>query len=294
MRLLSGDYQTLKIERESPFGYFLSNGEEDVLLHYAETNNQKLTIGESIEVFLYNDHKGRIAATLKKPIIVLGEIGFLTVVDYQPKMGFFLDNGIDKQILLPLADLPEEKKIWPEENSKLLVKLTRDKQERLLATLVKEEYEIQDFVAEQQEKSGIINISKKQFIGGIVINHLSVGTKIYMENNQIGFLHHDEQLKELHLGEEIKVRVSHFREDGKINLSMKPLKEESRIEDSDRILEVLKSRNGAMPYWDKTQPDIILAKFNISKAAFKRALGKLMKDGLIYQEEGWTYLKEKK
>ncbi|OEF99006.1 hypothetical protein BHF71_10265 [Vulcanibacillus modesticaldus] len=294
MKLVTGRYHLLTVERESPFGYFLSNGEEDVLLHYSETDGRKIKIGEKINVFLYNDHKGRIAATLAQPKIQLDEVDFLEVKDFQPKMGYFLDNQISKQVLLPISELPEDKRIWPESGDWLLVKLVHDKQKRLLAALVKDEVEIKEYIKKKKgprEDNQLLD--KKTFIEGTVIHHLSMGTQIYLENNQIGFLHRSERLSELRLGQRIMVRVSYIREDGKLNLSMKPLKEVSRIEDADKILEILVSRGGAMPYWDKTPPDIIKEKFNLSKSAFKRALGKLMKDGLIYQEEGWTYLKNK-
>lgn len=291
MGLIAGVYSVLKVERESPFGYFLSDGEEDVLLHYLETNQQKINIGDHLEVFLYSDHKGRIAATLDKPKIILGEVDFLEVKDYQAKMGFFLDNGLSKQVLLPIADLPEDKSIWPEEGDFLLVKLAHDKQERLLATLVKSDEEITEYLSEKSPAKNI-ELKKNQFIDGIVILHLSEGAKLLLDNNQIGFIHRNEQLQELRLGQRVMVRITYTRQDGKINLSMKQLKNESRLSDADKILAVLKERNGAMPYWDKTPPDIILEKFGISKAAFKRALGKLMKDEEIYQENGWTYLKK--
>ena len=86
-------------------------------------------------------------------------------------------------------------------------------------------------------------------------------------------------------------RVTFIREDGRVNLSMNQLKEVGRLEDSDRILDFLKERpNGAMPYSDETDADIIKQKFGISKGAFKRALGKLMRDGLVTQEGSWTKL----
>ena len=65
-------------------------------------------------------------------------------------------------------------------------------------------------------------------------------------------------------------------------------------DDSQIILQYLQIRGGAMPYSDKSTPDDIKRTFEMSKAAFKRALGKLMKDGEIYQEDGWTYTSDRK
>lgn len=296
MTLVAGDYQSLLVDRETSFGYFLTDGIEDVLLHRSETNNVKINIGDEIEAFLYSDHKGRIAATLDKPNLVLGEIGFLKVEDFKSRMGFFLDNNINKQVLLPVSELSEDRSIWPEKGDKVLVRFVHDKQERLLAEVVKDEVDIENYL-ESVESNNVsfetLN-DKKLFHEGVVILHLSMGAQVYIKNlNEIGFLHHSEQLHELRLGETVQVRVSYIREDEKINLSMRPVKEISMVGDAEGILKILQDRGGSMPYWDKTDPDVIMQKFNLSKSAFKRALGRLMKEGVIYQEDGWTYLKER-
>ncbi|TCS83781.1 CvfB family protein [Tepidibacillus fermentans] len=294
MSLKAGTYEVLAVERESPFGYFLSNGHEDVLLHHSETNQQELKIGEEIKVFLYNDHKGRIAATLQTPKLVFGDVGFLEVTGFQPKVGYFLDNGIGKDVLLPISELPKERKLWPNLGDRLLVTFNYDKQGRLLAELVVDELKINQYITKQREidhnKTKLLK--QNQTVKGIVIHHFSVGALVLTDTNHLGFIHRSVQIKELRLGEQVEARVAFIREDGKVNLSMRPLKEVGRIEDAERILQYLKERGGAMPYWDKTPPEILMEKFHLSKAAFKRAMGKLMKDGLVYQEEGWTYLKE--
>lgn len=95
------------------------------------------------------------------------------------------------------------------------------------------------------------------------------------------------------LVQEITARITYIREDGRVNLSLRQQKENAMIADAEDILNFLHKRNGKMPYCDTTPMEIIKEKFGISKAAFKRALGHLMKDGLIVQEEGWTMLTEK-
>jgi predicted RNA-binding protein (virulence factor B family) len=72
---------------------------------------------------------------------------------------------------------------------------------------------------------------------------------------------------------------------------MAKLKQEGRLEDADRILAFLKERpGGGMPYSDESPADTVKQRFGISKSAFKRALGKLMREGLITQKGSWTYL----
>jgi predicted RNA-binding protein (virulence factor B family) len=109
----------------------------------------------------------------------------------------------------------------------------------------------------------------------------------------IGMIHSSERNRMLRLGEEVKVRVTLVREDGRVNLAMSPRKEVGRDEDAERLIAFLKERpGGGMPYSDATPPDIIKQRFGISKSAFKRAMGKLMKEGLVTQKENWTYLVE--
>ena len=111
----------------------------------------------------------------------------------------------------------------------------------------------------------------------------------------MGSIPAEDRTKLLRLGERVRARVTFIREDGRVNLSMTPRKEVGRVEDSERILAFLKERpNGAMPYSDETSADIIKQKFNISKSAFKRAVGKLMREGLVVQEGSWTSLVQEK
>ena len=95
-------------------------------------------------------------------------------------------------------------------------------------------------------------------------------------------------------GQQITGRVTFLREDGRINISMRLQKENALVADAEDIYAYLVKRNGSMPYCDGTPLEIIKQKFGISKAAFKRALGHLMKEGKVRQENGWTYITEEK
>ena len=98
--------------------------------------------------------------------------------------------------------------------------------------------------------------------------------------------------RKLNVGEMVEARVTFKREDGRINVSMRPIKEKALISDGQIIMEYLLQRGGKMPYSDESSAMLIKDKFNISKAAFKRALGHLMKSRLVVQEDGWTLLTE--
>lgn len=289
MSLIAGTIVSLPIDREvSPYGYFLSGGTQDVLLHYSELT-RKVQPGETVEVFLFYDTEDRLAATMKKPHLTLGELGLLEVADVHPRLGCFLEMGLGRQLLLPIRELPELRELHPQVGDQVYVIMEHDKQGRLKAKLAGE----QELAARAFHAPGAWN---NQWMEAIVYKPLQMGTFVILDGGVLGFgaigmIHSSERIRLLRLGERVKVRVAHVREDGRVNLSMVPRKEIGMTEDADRILAYLESRpGGGMPYSDETAPDLIKQRFGISKSAFKRALGKLMKEGKITQSENWTYL----
>lgn len=136
-----------------------------------------------------------------------------------------------------------------------------------------------------------VGVKRGDVLRGKIYNITPDGAFVLTDENYIGFIHHTETSQLLSEGMVIEGRVTFVRADGRVNLSLKPQKEYARVIDAERILEYLKKRKGSMPYNDSSPPEVIMEKFGISKGAFKRALGKLLKDGLIREEEGWIILK---
>jgi predicted RNA-binding protein (virulence factor B family) len=290
VNLDAGTTVELEVAREvSPHGYFLTDGDTDVLLHYNETEGE-FELGDRIEVFLFHDSENRLSATMKKSFIHYGEVALLEVADMNLRLGLFLEMGFGRQLLLPNAELPELEELRPKVGDKVYVRLDRDKQDRMIARAAGErDFEPLVFKAP--------DIWKNQWFEGTVYKPLQMGTFVLVEGGILGFgvmglIHETERTQLLRMGERVKVRVTFVREDGRINCSMKAAKEIGRDEDAQQILSYLQERpNGAMPYSDETPADIIKDKFNVSKSAFKRALGKLMKENLIDQKGSWTNLK---
>ncbi|UPK42371.1 CvfB family protein [Paenibacillus pabuli] len=291
MTLIAGTVVNLPVSREvSPFGYFLTTGSEDVLLHYTELTRD-VKIGEMLEVFLFFDTEDRLAATMKKPYLTLGEMGRLVVADIHPRLGCFLEMGLGRQLLLPIRELSELEELRPQVGDEVFVIMEHDKQGRLRAKLAGER-ELAPLCF--HAPTSWVN----EWVEAIVYKTLQMGTFVLVEGGVLGFgaigmIHSSERNRMLRLGEKVKCRVTMVREDGRVNLAMSQLKEVGRNEDADKLLAFMKERpTGGMPYSDATPPDIIKQRFGISKSAFKRALGKLMKDGLVTQKENWTYLTE--
>ncbi|SEN07307.1 S1 RNA-binding domain-containing protein [Paenibacillus sp. OV219] len=292
MSLVAGTTQNLKLAREvSPYGYFMTDGENEVLMHYTELVGHRPQIGQSYDVFLFFDSEDRIAATMKKPLIQLGEVARLKVADIHPRIGSFLEMGLGRQLLLPLSEQPELKELRPKVGDEVHVILAHDKIGRLVAKIAFEE-ELAELAFHAPSSW------HNTWVEGWVTKTLKIGSFVMIDGGVLGFgayglIPADDRTRLLRLGERVHARVTFVREDGRVNLSMQQRKEVGRMEDSDRLLAFLKERpNGAMPYSDATTADIIKQKFGISKSAFKRALGKLMRDGIITQEGNWTKLTE--
>ncbi|WP_071393871.1 CvfB family protein [Bacillus tuaregi] len=278
-----GQAVQLEVTRKTDFGYFLTDGTDDVLLHQNETD-QDLELETQVEVFLYTDSQGRIAATTTIPKITVGKYEWAEVSDVKPGLGVFLDIGIQKDMLLGEEDLPVHKSVWPQVGDLLYITLRVNRNNRIYVKLATDPIIEENSVAATRE-----DFNKS--IHGYIYRTAKVGSWIFTAEGYKGFIHESQRKVEPRLGEKVEGRIIDVKEDGTINVSLLPRKEEALDVDAEKILSVLAERNGAMPYWDKSMPEDIQNKFQLSKAAFKRALGRLMKDGKVYQEEGWTYIK---
>ena len=281
-----GDVCEMTVLRESDMGAFLDAGtgdtSEDILLHKMQ-QDAPIKIGDKVTVYLYLDPHGRMTASRKLPKMQEGQLGYVKVLSVT-KNGGFVDIGAERGVFLPYSEMSghvsPDQFIW--------VRLYRDKSGRQAVSMKVYEEMIKGSVSAKDVKKG-------EMLTGTVYNILPEGFFIITTERYIGFIHRSEVPSgRLDFGQKITGRVTFIREDGRLDLSMRPIKEDARIADAEVILALLEKRQGSMPYGDDTPAEIIKDAFGISKAAFKRALGKLMKDGKIIQENGWTSLLETK
>ncbi|WP_260412207.1 S1 RNA-binding domain-containing protein [Alkalihalobacillus sp. TS-13] len=284
--LEAGNIVNLIVDRKTELGFVLTNAKrEEVFLHRSETEND-LENDERVKVFLYHDHKGRLAATTTMPFIDMNSIAWLEVVGVKHSLGIFMNIGIKKDVLLSKDDLPTERSLWPQEGDKLYCGLRTDKKGRLFADLAtNEEIETRSQTAP--------DTLRNQYLTGHVYRFNEQGAMIFTDDRYIAFLHQDEADTKLRLGQRLQVRVTFVREDGRLNGSLKAPKEIAYEEDSQRLIDYLEENGGFMPFHDKSAPEDIKQAFGLSKAAFKRAMGKLLKDGKVKQSTEGTELIQK-
>lgn len=271
----------LNVVRESEMGAFLDaetgRTNDDILLHKTQ-QTEPVHIGDQVKVFLYLDPKHRLTASMRVPRLKEGQIARMRVINVT-KDGAFLDVGAERGIFMPYAGMRGKLQI----GEVVWAKLYTDKSGRLAVTM-----KVEDEMRRASVKA--VDVHKGQMVKGSVYNITDSGAFMLTTERYIAFIANKEMQEHPRVGQELEARVTYVRPDGRINASLREAKEKALVSDADKILMFLQSNNGRMPYCDTSSPELIKGKFKISKAAFKRALGHLYKDGLIEMKDGWTYL----
>lgn len=277
MRL--GYTQTLVAVKKTDFGLFLTDidkkddktrelGDEVLLPKNQVTEDMR--VGSEIEVFLYKDSEDRMIATRLVPYIKIGEIKKLKVKEVN-KIGAFLDWGLPKDLLLPFKEQIYEIKPGDE----ILVTVYIDLSDRLCATM--------DLYS---RLSLLPPYQKDDMVKGTVYQvHEQFGAYVAVDNKYSALVPKKELHCELKPGDEIEARVLEVKEDGKLDLSLRQKAYVQMDADSALILDKLKQSGGSLPYHDKSSAEEIKEEFNLSKAAFKRAIGRLYKERVIVIEK---------
>ncbi|MCR5627566.1 MAG: S1 RNA-binding domain-containing protein [Lachnospiraceae bacterium] len=264
--LETGTIKKLILVKTVDFGVYLAeerDSAERVLLPKAQLDpGKKPEIGDTYEVFLYKDSKGRPIATTRKPYITLGEIKLLKVKDSNAT-GLFLDIGLERDLLLPFREQSYKARVGDE----VLVYMYVDKSGRLAASMkVYDHLEKKSPYKTNDEVTGLVYEISKNF-----------GAFVAVDNRYSGLIPQKELPGDIFAGQEVTARVSAVLEDGKLNLSVRKKAYRQLGDDGDLLMGLLDKSDGKLPFTDKEDPDFIKEKTGLSKAAFKRALGHLMK-----------------
>lgn len=268
----NGRKQDLIIKRFTSVGAFLNTENslsEDILLPKSQLS-EEMEVGTKLSVMVYRDSKDRLIGTLKEPKGQVGDLRKLMVVS-QTKIGTFLDWGLDKDIFMPFAETIGS----VEKGKEYLVAIYLDKSDRVCATM-----KIQDYLEDNPpyKENDIVE-------GTIYSINREIGAFVAVENKYNGLIPKKELLGAYSLGDSIQVRVRNIKEDGKLDLSLRDRGKNQMAEDADMIYRKLKENAGYLPFNDKSDPKKIGDEFNLSKSAFKRAIGNLYKEKMITIEK---------
>jgi uncharacterized protein len=272
-------------ERREGSRWVLSCDGQDFNMNASEAP-EDLNEGDRLKVFLHPDRRGNLVATSRLPRIEAGSYGWAEVIDTDGRDGIRTDIGSSVEVIVNPKDMPQLKELWPEPGDCLYMTLRTDKGGNLFGRLITEERIKEEYV---DAPASLFNKNLK----ARAYRLLPVGAFMLSEPQKYRiFVHHSEMKFEPRLGQEVEVRVIGIRDDGSLNGSLLPRKEERIGDDAETVLRYLNGAGGKMPFTDKSTPEEIEEMFDMSKASFKRALGKLLKERKIVQEDGWTYLKD--
>lgn len=263
MRL--GEKQNLKIDRFKDFGAYLTDGTESVLLPKKEVP-EGAGQGDGVEVFLYKDSSDRLIATTRTPLLMVGDIALLKVKEIG-KIGAFLDWGLEKDLLLPFHE--QTRRVTSGEE--VLVSAYVDKSSRLAATMNVYPYLKTDspYKAEDTVRGRIYETSD------------NFGIFVAVDDRYSALIPKQEAQGKFRIGDMVEARVTKVREDGRLNLAVRKKAYLQIDEDAELVMKVIDEYDGVLPFDDRVSPEIIKREFGLSKNAFKRAAGHLMKEGRV-------------
>jgi len=277
-----GKRQKLTINNISSIGAYLdaetSNPDDNILLPNNQIEDKNLSEGDIVDVFVYRDSEDRLIATFEASFAVAGTMAKLKVVDLAP-FGAFLDWGLSKDLLLPKGQ--EECRV--EVGKTYLVGLFEDKKGRISATMNVYKFLLPNFELEKNEL----------VVGTIYRIVPEIGIFVAIEDRYYGLIPNNEFFGKYKVGDEIQARVIRTREDGKVDLSPRLEAYKQMDKDAEMILDAIQTNyHKKLSISDKASPEEIKKEFGLSKKAFKRAIGRLLKARLIEKTDSGFKLTE--
>lgn len=266
--LLIGEKQELTVVKEVAFGVYLAENaeaKEKVLLPKKEVPAE-IKCKDRLTVFLYKDSSDRLIATRREPALTIGKIAVLRVKDVT-KIGAFLDWGLEKDLLLPFHE--QTGKVYP--GDECLAALYLDKSSRLCATMKVYQYLSRNspYRVEDQVRGRVYELSD------------NFGAFVAVDDKYSALIPKREGSSGLKVGNIVRARVTAVKEDGKLDLSIREKAYLQMDEDAEFVLQAIEEYDGVLPFDDRVSPEIIQREFGLSKNAFKRAVGRLMKQGKV-------------
>ncbi len=264
-----GEMQELEIVKKVEFGVYLAPSrelmEERVLLP-AKQVPEGSSVGDRLKVFLYRDSQDRMIATVREPKLQMGQVALLRVAQ-TGKFGAFLDWGLEKDLMLPFKQ--QTKRV--QDGEEVLVSMYIDKSGRLCATMNVYPDLLNDSEYHKEDRvSGRVYLISEEF-----------GAFVAVDDKYSALIPKKELYGRVNVGDTVAARVTEVLEDGRLRLSVREKAYLQMEKDAQEVLRILDSYDGVLPFNDKVSPEIIKRETGMSKNEFKRAVGNLLKAGMI-------------
>lgn len=263
-----GKKQLLTVVKIVDFGIYLADPDdpEDRVLLPKKQVRAGVRPGDQMEVFLYKDSRDRPIATTAEPLLTLGDVGRLKVKEVS-RIGAFLDWGLEKDLFLPFRQQTRKVRAGEE----CLVALYIDKSGRLCATMNVYEYLRTDspYGPDDHVTGTVYQISE------------NFGAFVAVDDLYSGLVPKKEFYDQAKIGDRVEARVTGVKADGKLDLSLREKTYLQIDEDAEQVMKAIEEFGGVLPFSDKASPEVIKRELSMSKNAFKRAAGRLLKEGRV-------------
>lgn len=273
-----GQFNQLMVIKEVVFGIYLDGDEWGDILLPNKVVPKGTKVNDMLEVFIYFDSEDKIIATTLRPRVQLGSCAFLKVIDVN-RVGSFLDWGLDKDLLVPM---PEQQRPMEKDKS-YIVYVKQDNKGRIIASSKLDHF--LDKLPANFKQGDEVNL--------LIAETTELGTKVIINDSHWGLIHSGDIFQTLSYGKRTKAYIKTIREDGKIDVVLRKMGQDSIHELAKHILTELHKKGGFLPLHDKSSSLDIQRAFGDSKKSFKSAIGNLYKRGEINIESNGIRLRDK-
>lgn len=280
--ITAGQFYDLPIARITENGVYLEDGKEGILLpkRFVPENVQ---VGDKVHAFIYHDSEGRIIATTQKPLGVVGDIVKLKVTAVTPQ-GAFMDWGLMKDLFVPQSQ--QISKMLP--MGEYFVKIYLDAQTGRIAATEK----VESFLQNKE-----LTVKEKEVVAMLVFRRTDIGYVVIINNQHTGVLHFSDIYQHITAGDRLTGFIKNIRpnksgDEFLIDVAVGTRGYQRTDPESEKILQLLRTHDGYLPYYDKSDPEAIYEFFGMSKKTFKMAVGKLYKERKITLEKTGIKLSE--
>ncbi len=266
-----GKYNVLKVVKDLDFGLYLDGDELGEILLPRRYVPLNCTVDDELEVFIYLDSEDRLIATTEMPEAIVGEFACMKAAEVS-KIGAFMDWGLPKDLLVPFR----EQKVKIEKGKDYIIYVYLDDESKRIAGSSKIEKFLDNLPPEYEEG---------QEVNLLIVSHTDLGYKAIINNAHSGILYDNEVFRKLKKGDRPKGYIKKVRSDDKIDLTLDKPGYEKVEGISKYLLDLLKKNNGYLDITDKSPAEEISHRLGISKKNFKKAIGALYKQRIIYLED---------
>jgi predicted RNA-binding protein (virulence factor B family) len=265
-----GTFNSMEVVSRTDFGVYLDGENLGSILLPNKQCPENIEPGDFVNAFIYLDSEDRLIATRIKPKVEVGQCALLEVKELTP-FGAFLDWGLPKDVLVPFG---EQRKPMEAGQRHVVYLFVDNLTQRITASA-----KLSNFLAEETDA-----YRENDPVNLLIAGRTDLGYRAVVDQKCLGMVFNEDVLQPLRIGQEIKGFVKTVREDHKIDLMLQLQGHEARVDIADRILKEMQANGGSLALSDRSSPDAIYQAFQVSKGNFKKAIGRLLKQGTIKQE----------